>query len=155
MAGDMSAVTLSHPEGSPRALLHTDEAVATLLRDLPIERRVESFASRVAAAIRTAAIPALDGFASFLRIRRGFQFGETIEPLDCGIYPVRIDRPGELVRVDLNLPVGVAGIENVRRLLHMELTPFIIGVGEIALKDTAEAGRLLRRRVRHKEAGHA
>lgn len=135
--------------------MEKEREVAEVIANLSVERRIESFASRIAAAIRTAAIPALDGFVSFLRVRSGFQFGETVEPLECGLYPARANRNGELVRVDLNLPIGIPGIENVRRLLHIELPPFIIGVGEVAVEDTAEGVIVLRREISDIKASHS
>lgn len=130
--------------------MHTKEAIC----ELPVERRIEDFASRVASAIRTAAIPALDGFASFLRVRRGFQFRETVEPIECGLYPVRVDRVGELVRVDLNLSVGIPSPMHLRELLRMELEPFIVGAGYVTVEDTAEGIVVLRRDVSDDKVRH-
>jgi hypothetical protein len=60
-------------------------------------------------------------------------------------HPARVEKAGELVRVDLNLSDGMAGAPAVRSFLRVELESFIIGGGQVTVQDTAEGGVIARR----------
>lgn len=130
------------------------DAVAERLRAQNLEQRAESLASQLASAIRTVASPTLPGWASSLRVVGSFPGGEIIETVKCSLFPVRVTVPSELVRVDLNVPVGVPFGEEIRRLVQIELAPFIIGVGYVRVEDTPEGLVITRSDVRDIKVGH-
>jgi hypothetical protein len=98
---------------------------------------------RLASSIRSAAITgASDVFGSkwceSIGISPGFFDGEIPQGREICRMPMRREKPGELVRVDLNLQSGAELTGVVREFLRMELEPFIIGVGKVRADDAPE-----------------
>jgi len=72
-------------------------------------------------------------------LRTGDLFGsERFKRFEVCSHPVRLEKAGELVRVDPNLSDGMASAPAVRSFLRVELEPFIIGGGQVTVQDTAE-----------------
>jgi len=66
-------------------------------------------------------------------------FGREVpQKLVVGCCFARRREPRELVRIDLEFPVGFPLASVVRQSLKMEIAPFIIGVGEIIVQETTE-----------------
>jgi hypothetical protein len=116
--------------------------------------RLNAFTSQVASAVRAAAIPALEGWSTRLTLRSPLPSSEVVETVEVSICPMRPEVVGELVRLDLDILVGVPFGGDVVKLIQMELRPFIIGVGAVAVEDCPEGLVVLRRDMNREEKGH-
>jgi hypothetical protein len=52
------------------------------------------------------------------------------------VMGIPIAVPGELVRVNLNMPTGMSLTSDVQLLLNLEIEPFIVGVGKVKVDNT-------------------
>jgi hypothetical protein len=95
---------------------------------------------QIASAARSAAAFAADhpGWMQSIGIAAAFFDREVPEKLVIGRCFARRTKPNELVRVDLDFPIGFPSASEVRELLKMEIAPFIIGVGTVRVEDTPE-----------------
>jgi hypothetical protein len=107
-------------------------------------RRVEALASQVASITRAAAYTATPEWVSSVVCAVGLLDSEISQPIMVALVPARVAIPGELVRVDLNIPTGMPETLEVQFLLHLEIEPFIVGVGKVVVDD-APNGIIVRR----------
>jgi hypothetical protein len=108
----------------------------------PLHRLAAS--ARVAAG--TAASDVFGGkWVASIGVARGFFDCEIPQANQICHMPMRAQKAGELVTIDFNLADDVPLALQVRAVLRMELEPFIIGVGNIAVEDTAEGLVIARR----------
>jgi hypothetical protein len=104
---------------------------------------------RLAASIRAAVITGAsetfgDDWCESLSVPRGFFDGKVSHGHKICFSPERSQIINELVRVYLNLAEGTQETLMIRQLLRMELEPFVIGVGQVSVKDTTEGLVILR-----------
>jgi hypothetical protein len=75
------------------------------------------------------------GWMQSIGVAAAFFDCEVPEKLIIGRCFARRTKPNELVRVDLDFPVGFPSSSEVLKLLQMEIAPFIIGVGAVGVED--------------------
>jgi hypothetical protein len=101
-----------------------------------IRRRVEALASQVASITRAAAYSATPESTSSVVCAPGLLDGEILQPIMVSVMGIPIAVPGELVRVNLNMPTGMSLTSDVQLLLNLEIEPFIVGVGKVKVDNT-------------------
>ncbi len=80
--------------------------------------------------------------------------GKIPQTVECVICPDRRAVPGELVRLDLNIPHSMSRHGELQRLLCLEIEPFIMGVGNVRVKEATKGIVVLRLNEGLKNVGH-
>jgi hypothetical protein len=80
--------------------------------------------------------------------------GKVPQTVECVICPDRSAVPNELVRLDLNIPDFIPSHSELKRILCLEIEPFIIGAGNVRVKETAKGIVVLRLDAGLKDIGH-
>lgn len=117
-------------------------------------RALEANIAKLADAIRADAWSAVDtpGWGRSVFVPHSLLVSEAFEEVKVGVSPYRPEVLGELIRVHLDGIADVPTAAIIRSYLRGEIEPFIIGVGEVAVDDTAE-GIVIRLTDRGDELG--
>lgn len=112
----------------------------------PLSNRLLRLASEMARVVRVGALIAASkphrskGYCEVYRLcnSRSLFGSKIVEHLKFGAHFEPITKPNELVRMDFNLDNFESGAALFRDLVIMEVTPFVIGVGELLAEKTPE-----------------
>lgn len=80
-------------------------------------------------------------WSTSITLPRGFLSREVVEVV-VGIR--RVEIPGELVRINLNIPDGIPLAHRLRSLLRQQLPPRIEGVGHVRAEDSLKGVIIVR-----------
>lgn len=127
-------------------------------RSLPLP--LQAILSQIASLARTIALSAIytPGWSrSVLLLPETGLLGDVVpQVLQVASCPCRTTMPGELVRLKAQRADRISGLyEYARVLITQEVEPFIIGVGQVRARQTAEGIVILRVDVGFKEDRHA
>ena len=115
------------------------------------EERVAGILSQVASRIRMAARCATGSSGSSVFLPRSFIEGDGSKGVDIALSSYAVTVPGELVRAHFDQFDFAAFAFDVRDTLRMEIEPFIVGVGHVAVEKSPEG--LVVRLVDEREIG--
>jgi hypothetical protein len=93
--------------------------------------------------LRDAAWAAADGYATSVFVSHAFLVSKVPEALKVGAGPCVREEPGELVRLHIDGFERVPHQDELIVLLARDLEPFIMGVGEIVVHQTADGLKIL------------
>lgn len=105
------------------------------------EAKLLGILRQIASVARAAAAGSLAGsgwVSSIAILPVSYSSSEIQQTLKCVICPCRATEPNELVRLDFNLPDVIPRRNEWQCLLRLEIEPFIMGVGQVRVRDTSK-----------------